>query len=156
MRSRRSQPILFLGADHGGFRLKTALKIALQRAGYDCRDLGALRLQPGDDYPRYARLVAQRIQSTPHSRGILVCRSGVGMVIAANRWPGVRAVQGLQLAVVERSRAEEDTNVLAIGADLTPRTNAWALVRRWLRTPFQPRPRYRRRLRQLARLGHVR
>lgn len=144
---------LLVAADHGGFALKERLLRRLQAAGYSLID-SSPRRTPRDDYPSVVVRALRLQQRFRADRCIFVCRSGVGVAIAANKHRGVRAVQGSAVAVVTRSRREEDTNVLTLGADVTPTAAAWRVTRAWLQTPFQPLPRYRRRLRQLARLDH--
>lgn len=144
--------MIFLGADHGGFPLKERVKVWLRGQGWSVVDLGARRLRPTDDYPLIARRVALAVRRRTGGRGILLCRSGIGMAMVANKVRGVRAVQALSPAVVVRSRREEATNVLALAADWTSLTAAKRLIARWLATPFRPLARYRRRLRQVDRL----
>ena len=86
--------IIYLGADHGGFALKEKLKQMLGDEGYDIIDLGAMSHMPDDDYPDYARAVAEAVGKNPGpdgDRGIVICRSGFGVDIAANKFRGVRA-----------------------------------------------------------------
>lgn len=144
---------LFMAADHGGFTLKERLLQRLQTAGQAVIDLTPRRT-PGDDYPVVAARALRVWRRHRSARCILVCRSGVGVAIAANKHPGVRAVQGSSAAVAIRSRREEDTNVLTLGADVTSTTTAWRVTKSWLQTPFQPLARYRRRLRQLVAFDH--
>lgn len=146
--------MILVGADHGGYRLKSALLSNLRKHGFAVRDIGAKEFRPTDDYPGIARQVARQVARQPGARGILVCRSGVGMAIAANKIRGIRAVQGGTLAVARRSRREEDTNILTLAADFLTGRQATAIVLAWLREPFRPISRYRRRLQQLARLDH--
>lgn len=146
--------MIYLGADHGGYRLKEKLKRVLLLTRIAFVDSGSYQLLPNDDYPtvatRVARLVARRAQH----RGVLLCRTGVGMAIAANKVARVRAVVGTNASAVIRSRREENTNVLALGAEFLTERQAITIIRAWLREPFRPLGRYRRRLRQLLRLDH--
>lgn len=144
--------VVFFGADHGGFRLKERLRNYLKRIGVRTVDCGAFASERADDFPIYARRVALAVRRQPGSRGILVCRSGVGMDMAANKCRGIRAVAALLPAIARRSRREEDANVLSLAADFLTESAARAIIRVWLKTSFRPALRYRRRLRQLARL----
>lgn len=138
---------VIVGADHGGFDLKERLKEAISRAGHTVRDVSPRRIA-GDDYPAVAVTASRALRRRRGSRAILVCRTGVGMAMVANRQRGIRAVQGLSLEVARRSRREEDANVLALAADYQPVPAAVRIARAWLLEPFRPRIRYRRRIRQ--------
>ena len=139
-----------LGADHGGYQLKRLLGRALAQAGHRVRDLGTHRPGPCD-YPRYAERVAAAVSRGRAARGILLCKSGVGMAIAANKVPGVRAAVVSTLAVAKKSREHNDTNVLVLGAvGLTP-ARARRLVETWLATPFEG-GRHARRVQQIQQI----
>lgn len=146
--------MLFLGADHAGFALKTHLKKFLTRLDYQVEDVGAQTLTPGDDYPNYAMELAKRVRRTTGSMGILICGSGVGMSIVANKFAGIRAVNVWTERVAKMAREEEDANVLVLPAKLVTRADAEAICRVWLRTSFRRIPRYRRRLSEIARIEH--
>ncbi len=146
--------MIYLGADHGGVQFLRRVRRALP--GLTVRDLGPKTIVPTDDYPLIAGRVARQVARTKSHRGILVCRTGVGMAVAANKIAGIRAVQGTSVPVAVRSRQEEDSNILALAAAYLTVRAAVKIVRAWLREPFRPRPRYRRRLRQLTRLDHGR
>lgn len=146
--------MLFLGADHGGFQMKEQLKRVLAAQGIPFRDLGAVRYVREDDFPFIAVRVARAVAKSPAHRGVLLCRSGVGMALAANKVRGIRAVQAGSVAIAVRSRREEDTNVLALASDFLSFVAARLILRRWLREPFRPLERYQRRLQQLQRLDH--
>lgn len=144
--------MIYLGADHGGVRFLRRLRRAMP--DLTVRDLGPQRIVPTDDYPLIAGRVARRVARAKGHRGILVCRTGVGMAVAANKVAGIRAVQGTSVPLAVRSRQEEDSNILALAAEFLTVRAAVKIVRAWLRQPFRPQPRYRRRLRQLTRLDH--
>lgn len=143
--------MLYLGADHRGFALKESLKAHLVERGVAFEDVGAHELTPGDDYVDFAlaaaRAVAERAQT---HRAILLCGSGVGMDIVANKVDGVRAalVTGLHQALA--SRHDDNANVMVLEADKTTADEAAALVDRWLATPFSNEERHRRRLEKIA------
>ena len=87
--------IIYIGADHRGFKLKETLKQFLQREGYTVNDMGNTEYLEGDDYPDFAKLVAQKVSANPaDSRGIVICASGVGVDIVANKFPNVRSALG--------------------------------------------------------------
>jgi ribose 5-phosphate isomerase B len=124
-----------LGADHAGFELKDALKGVLDALGVAHHDFGTDG--PGSvDYPDFASEVARGVAEGRFDRGILVCGSGIGMAIAANKVPGVRAAAIADAECARLSREHNDLNILAIGARLTPLDRAEAIVRIFLDTAF--------------------
>ena len=125
-----------IGADHAGFELKNHLGEALRKNGHDVRDFGTNSTE-STDYPDYARHVGQAVASGAADRGLLVCGSGVGMSIAANKVRGVRAVMGVSLEEVRLTRAHNDANVLTLGARFVEPILAGELVRAFLETPFE-------------------
>lgn len=139
---------IILGADHAGFALKEKVKRELLRRGYDVRDLSP-RYKAGDDYPLVGRRVAKLVAKDRKSRGILVCGSGVGMAIAANRVKGVRAVEGHTAGEVILAREHNDVNVLALAGWRMRPKEAMKLADAFLETPFSKAARHRRRVRQL-------
>ncbi len=138
-----------LGADHRGFRLKEELKRWLAARGHEVIDLGPATADRVD-YPDYAFEVADAVARRKADRGILVCSTGIGMSIAANKVRGVRAalVTGVRLARL--SREHNDANVLCLGADIVSTAEARRIVGVWLRTEFAG-GRHARRLAKLAR-----
>lgn len=108
-------------------------------------DLGATQLDPEDDYPDYAFAVAQAVGATNH-QGIVACRSAAGVVIAANKVRGVRAVAPLTEEAAQHSREHNDANVLGLSGDWLDDAAAKLIVQRWLTTPFSKADRHQRRL----------
>lgn len=141
--------MIYLGADHGGFALKEFLKAKLQQAGLAVEDCGALMLDPEDDYPYYARAVAQKVVESSDAVGILCCRSGAGMVIAANRVAKARAVEGWSVESAKRTRQHNNANILALAGDWMSDEEAWAIVQTFLHEPFSAEERHARRVAQL-------
>lgn len=124
-----------LGADHAGFELKNALKRLLDGMGLAHQDFGTEG--PGSvDYPDFAAAVARGVSEGAFDRGILVCGSGIGMAIAANKVPGVRAAAIADAESARLSREHNDLNVLALGARLTSPELAATIVRAFLDTAF--------------------
>ena len=104
--------MIYLGADHRGFYLKEAIKDYLTTRGIKWEDLGNQEYQEDDDYPLFARKVAQKVtRNPPEEKGILICGSGIGMSIAANRWKKVRAGLCLSGYMAEKGRKEDDINI---------------------------------------------
>lgn len=146
---------IYVTADHGGWAAKRRLLAWLAQAGYPVIDIGPTIRSPSDDYPVWTARAARLVQRNPSSRAIVICRSGVGMAIVANKFSGIRAVQGWSVAVAKRSRQDEDTNVLSLAADYQTWKELTAITRAWLTTPFRPIPRYRRRLKEIGRIEHA-
>ncbi len=140
-----------LGADHAGFLLKEELRRELEAAGHEVADFGTRSAEPAD-YPDYAREVARAVASGECERGILVCFTGVGMSIAANRTPGVRAALAYNSDVTELTRRHNNANVLALGAKYTSLAQARERVRIFLETPFEG-GRHERRVRKMDGCG---
>ncbi|MCX7887887.1 MAG: ribose 5-phosphate isomerase B, partial [Verrucomicrobiae bacterium] len=140
-----------VAADHGGIELKNTVKQWLERNGYPCADLGA-HTTTAVDYPDYAFAVAGEILAGKYDRGILICKSGIGMSIAANRLPGIRAALVSDEHWARISRQHNDANVLVLSAQeesMTPERVA-AILDVWLKTPFEG-GRHERRVRKLDR-----
>lgn len=125
-----------VGADHAGFELKERLARHLAAAGHEVADLGTFGTD-STDYPDWATKVARAVAAGAAERGLLVCGSGIGMAIAANRHRGVRAVATSDLYSAELSRRHNDANVLALGARIVAGPLAEALVELFLATPFE-------------------
>jgi ribose 5-phosphate isomerase B len=122
-------------SDHAGLKLRKALVKTLRERGLDVEDLGPETPDP-IDYPDEAAKVGRRISAGGDVRGLLVCGSGVGMCIAANKIDGVRAVDAWSVESARLSRAHNDANVLCLGARLVSDADANAIVDAWLTTPF--------------------
>ncbi|MBF0216966.1 MAG: ribose 5-phosphate isomerase B [Candidatus Omnitrophica bacterium] len=136
-----------LGADHGGYKLKETIKTVLAGLGFKVEDSGTDSEDPCD-YPRYGYDAAGKVSSGKAKKGILICKSGIGMSIIANKLPGVRAGLCANEAEAVSSREHNDANVLVLSANkLTPR-KAEAIVSAWLKTPAL-KGRHARRVRQI-------
>jgi len=127
-------------SDHAGFKLRKALVKGLRERGVEVEDLGPDTPEP-IDYPDEAAKVAREVQvglgAGAEVRGLLVCGSGVGMCMAANKFDGVRAVDAWSVESARLSRAHNDANVLCLGARLISETDASAILDAWLATPFE-------------------
>ena len=138
-----------IGADHGGFALKASLLARLRAQGLEVADLGTHSLQPCD-YPGIGYKVAAAVAQGRFDRGILLCKSGIGIAIAANKVPGIRAGVCRDRFDAERSRAHNDANVLVLGAETLSPATAARIMATWLATPFESGGRHERRVRQIA------
>ncbi len=124
-----------LGADHAGFSLKEFLRRELEAAGHQVADFGT-HSADSTDYPDYAHQVASAVAEGRFERGVLICFTGVGMSISANRHRGVRAALAYNADVVELTRRHNDANVLALGAKYVSPAQAREWVKTFLETPF--------------------
>lgn len=145
---------IFLGADHNGYHLKEKIEAYLKELGHDVVDEGDEKLNPEDDFTIFAAKVVHAMKAEgDESRGILVCGSGQGMAIAANRFKGIRAGLGWSVGAARSTRNDEDSNVLALPSEVLAEDKAWqSIVKTWLSTPFAGAERYKRRNRQLDEL----
>lgn len=146
---------VFIGADHNGFRLRNELLDYLKRAGYDVVDDGDAKLNPDDDFPIFAAKVVTDMLSSNDAdpRGILICGSGQGMCMAANRFRGIRALLAYDRESVRSARNDDDANVLCLPASIFQNDSANVLVETFLNTSFAAAPRYTRRISELDELG---
>ncbi len=150
---------IYIGADHGGFALKQNLITWLQEQAIVVSDQGAYEPDPEDDYPLIAREVAQKLQQNsenylqdPRFFGILLCRSGAGMAIVANKFQGIRAAVCRTKEEVRLARAHNNANVLVLEGDNVQEGDAQQFVADFLETPFEG-GRHQRRLEQFSSLG---
>ncbi len=141
---------LFIASDHAGFKLKSYL-LKVLGSQYDIIDLGPETFDKDDDYPPYAKALCEKVLEH-NARGILICDTGIGMSIAANRFEGIRAALVATQFMAERSRLHNDANVLCLGEDLLSVEENEALVKIWLTTDFTHAERHIRRLEALDHL----
>ena len=127
---------IIIGADHAGFQVKEGLKPFLAEMGFAVTDIGTDSERPAD-YPDFAAQVAEAVSSGFFPRGILICGSGIGMSITANRFPGVRAALCLDEETARLSRLHNDANILVLAGRKTDTKTARAITRVWLATPFE-------------------
>ncbi|MEX0748718.1 MAG: RpiB/LacA/LacB family sugar-phosphate isomerase [Candidatus Saccharimonadales bacterium] len=146
--------IIFLAADHAGFELKLKLSEHLVHQGYEVEDIGPYTLDKEDDYPNYAYALTTKILGSEDSdaRGILLCGSGQGMAMAANRVAGIRAALAWNEDIAALAREHEDSNVLALPARFIDSIQAFAITDTWLKTKFSQAPRHLRRLQEIEQL----
>ncbi len=127
--------VVAIGADHGGFELKEALKPELTALGFDIQDVGT-NSKEAVDYPDFALAVAQAVSAGKAWRGIMIDGAGIGSCIVANKVPGVRAGMAYDYSSAVNSREHNDTNVLTLGAGLIGVNLAKQIVKTWLTTEF--------------------
>ncbi len=145
--------MIYLGADHRGFNLKEKIKKYLGSLNYGVVDLGNKKLDQNDDYSDFGKLVAKKVAENPSKdKGILFCGSGNGMVIAANKIKGIRAVLGFNEKIARMSREHNDANVLCLPADFLKFETAKKIVKIWLKTKFSGENRHIRRLKKIEKI----
>jgi len=143
--------IVAIGTDHGGFSLKERVLRAVTESSHEPLDCGAMTLQPEDDYPDYAERVAHAVADGRAARGILICGSGVGISVAANKFPGVRAAICHDVYAARQGVEDDAMNVLCLGGRVIGTELAAELVHAFLGAEYKGSDRYERRLRKVRR-----
>lgn len=143
---------VYLGADHRGFALKNKIKSWLEKKDILHQDLGAEVEDSFDDYTEYASKVASMVGMDPKSRGVLLCGSGVGVDIVANKFDNVRSAVGINPYQIEAARKDDNVNILVIAADYTLEREAVKMLEKFLQTKFESSTRHNRRLGDIAKL----
>ena len=146
--------IIAIGADHGGFYLKQTVVALLKELGHTALDVGAYTDEPSD-YPDFAKGVSELIIRKKAKRGIIVCGSGVGACIAANKFPGVRASVCHDTFSARQGVEDDDMNVLCLGARVIGPKLAEEVIKTFLSARFSNAPRHRRRLRKVRAIEKV-
>jgi ribose 5-phosphate isomerase B len=148
------QVTVVLGADHGGFPFVLHLIHKLEGAGVTVMSVRAEKLDPDDDYPWFAFEVSKTVKALQaqgkRAYGILLCRSGAGMTIAANKVMGIRAVTANTVEQVAHARQHNDANVLSLSADWLSEDEMWQLTDKFISTPFSSEERHLRRINQIS------
>jgi ribose 5-phosphate isomerase B len=127
---------LVIASDHAGFPLKEEVRAYLAKSGHEVIDLGAFKVEPLDDYPDYAERVGEAIKRGEASRGILICGSGVGVCVAANKIPGIRAGMCHDTYSAHQGVEHDDMNVIVLGARIVGASLAYELVDAFLKAQF--------------------
>jgi len=145
---------IYIGSDHGGYEMKNALKKYLVEVGNDVVDLGCFSTD-SIDYPDIAREVAEKVAENPGSRGVLICGTGIGMQIAANKIPGIRATVATDEHMAEMSRKHNDANVITLGGRTTEMEMAKKIVDTFLSTNFENEERHTRRVEKMMNIKNA-
>lgn len=140
--------MLYLGTDHAGYNLKEYIRTRLAERQISFEDLGAFSKEDSDDYPGYAKRVTKAVLKH-HGKGILICDSGEGMAMAANRYKGIRAAICWSGAVARVTREDNDANILVLPAHYIEQEKAWEIVTTFLSTTFGYADRHKRRIGQM-------
>ncbi len=142
---------VYLASDHAGFHLKAKVMAHLSKAGFDVEDEGDKTLDPADDYPQFAFAAATKVLGSEddEARAILLCGSGEGMCIAANRVRGIRAALCWNEDVAHETRNDNDSNVLCLPVRFLTEDQIFGIVDVWLKTPFSKAERHIRRIHEI-------
>lgn len=143
--------MIYLGADHGGFKYKEKIKEFLQELDEKYEDLGNTKFEPRDDFVDYATEVAKKVKKTK-TKGILICTNGLGMCIAANKIKGIRGVVITTKKSAIQAREHLDANILCLGAHLVSFKNTKKIIKAWLDTDFFRKERYIRRIDKIRKI----
>lgn len=127
---------IYLGYDHNGFEVRNQLIAHIEKLGHTVTDLGNKEHSPADDYPDFAELVAKEMLTHPSSKGILLCGSGIGICIAANKFKGIRAALAVTKDQAISARNDDDANILCLGAKINTLPEMLELVDIFLSTTF--------------------
>lgn len=143
---------LLIASDHGGYQLKKRLvRFIKNELKLKMEDVGPKKYVETDDYPDYAIPLAKKVVKTK-GRGIVICRNGVGVNIAANKINGIRAGIGYNIAAAESMMNDDNTNVIALASDHVSQDHAMAIVKKWLQSEFSEEKRHVRRLKKIQKL----
>lgn len=141
--------MIFIACDHAGFELKKKIVKFLVKSGYQISDSGPCKLDLNDDYPDYGFALAKKVVSAKNNKGILICRSGIGMSIVANKVKGARAAVCLDEAQAQKAREHNDANVLVLAADFTSLDKMKKIIKKFLQTCFSGEERHLRRIKKI-------
>ena len=145
---------IYIGSDHNGYQYKQDLALALRSAGHEVIDDGNVSFDPNDDFPQFAGKVVTDllVETDADAKGLLICGSGQGMCMAANRFKGIRASLCWNLEEARASRNDDDSNVLCLSSRYLSIDEAQSIVTTFLQTPFAGAPRFIRRIQELDQL----
>lgn len=142
--------MIYIGADHRGFKLKEYIKKRFNEENIMYEDKGDMTLTEQDDYVDYAKAVSEAVKQSPDHKGILICGSGAGVDMVANKIDGIRCALVQDEMRAKQAREHEDANVIALPADVLDDEAGYQLTKTFLTTPFSGEERHRRRLEKMA------
>jgi len=140
---------IYIGSDHAGFRFKKKLSFFLDKQGITFEDLGPERFHDGDDYPDYAFKVAEKVAKEKGAEGVLICGSGAGMVIAANKVKGARATLATDIFSAVAAKSDDDANILCLRSRRMSFTKLSNIVSAWMKVKFKNKGPYLRRVKKI-------
>lgn len=128
--------MIAIGADHGGYKLKEEIKKYFNEIGIEYKDYGT-DSEERTDYPIYAKKVALAVKNKECDNGILICRSGYGMTVVANKFKGIRAASVTNVAFAKAAKADDDINIITLSGDTMSISEAISIIRTWIATEFK-------------------
>ncbi len=143
---------IYLGADHRGFELKNFLLNYLKENNYDAVDCGAVNFEQSDDYPDFAKNVGEKVAQDKEGVGVLICGSGAGITIAANKINGIRCSLGLNEEQIKAGKKDDDINILGLASDYISKEEAKKILDAFIKTNYDPSERHERRLQKIKNL----
>jgi len=144
--------MIYLSADHRGYYLKEKIKLWLKQWDLPFEDLGNNKLDPEDDYPDFAAKVAEKVSRYKEAVGIVICGSGVGVDIVANKFPKIRCGLGFSSQQIKLARKDDDINILSLPADFLSYKKAQKIVKVFLNTEFNQGKNYTRRIEKINKI----
>ena len=145
--------MLYIASDHGGYQLKKYLiRYLKNQLKLKAVDLGAKKYDGADDYPDFALALGKKVVKNKTNKGILLCRNGIGVCIAANKIKGIRAALGFNIEATEWARRDDHVNVLCLPAEYLSNEHAAAIVKKFLETPEDTHERFTRRLKKIEKI----
>jgi ribose 5-phosphate isomerase B len=145
--------LIYIAGDHRGFYLKETIKEALKKNAFEVIDVGNPESSPDDDYPNFAAAVAEKVSGSGNEvRGIVICGSGFGVDIVANKFKGVRSALAMSVDHIRAGRHDDDVNVLSLASDFIQPAQALEITHAFLSTPFDNEDRYARRLDEISKI----
>lgn len=145
--------MIYIASDHAGYHLKKELADFLKKKlELPVEDLGPKQYDENDDYPDFARMLGEKVSADQTAKGILLCGSGHGMCISANKIKGIRAIVGYSISGAELGRQHNDANVLCLAARILSKDHAEAIAKKFLDTAFKDETRHNRRLEKITEL----
>lgn len=144
--------MLYLASDHAGYNLKEKIKNYLVGKKIAFCDIGPFKFDPQDDYPDFAHQAALQVAKSKLNKGIVICSSGIGVSIVANKVKGIRCGLVCNPQMAKQSRRHNNTNMIALGANYLTAPQALKIIDLWLKTPFSQAPRRRRRIEKIAKI----
>jgi len=143
---------IFIGADHRGYKLKEKISKWLFEKKINFEDMGAETLDKSDDYTKYAEKVASMVADNKGSKGVLICGSGVGVDIVANKFDGIRASIGKSAGQIKKGREDDDMNILVIASDFTGEKESMEMLKTFINTKFSGKVRHKKRLSEIEKI----
>lgn len=145
--------MIYIGSDHRGYNLKEFLKDYLSKSKIPFKDVGNHKFDPEDDYPDSAFEVAKAVaRDLKHHTGVMICGSGLGMAVAANKVKNIRAGLATTEWLAKHGRENDDLNIISLAADLTDFSMAEKILKIWLASKFNPQPKYIRRVEKIKKI----